>query len=356
MLVVAKGFEPTFATKVDPVASPIEVVLEPRKQESLGPRMRVQGRIIDTLGQPVLGARIEQNGVTRGQTTRFSANNGFDPLAISDENGEFFLRATEPYDSVVLNITARGLAPTNVPGITGDKGWLIRMHEGATVTGRLVKDGQPLDGIGITLSGENRRAGEFAGYFDAVTDAKGRFNFFTIPAAGDFVISAKMESVRDHGTTVSRVIRLAKNGEVVDAGELEVKPGFRLEGRVMLSDGKALPEGTKLTISRDQAWDSLSIELPPDGHFDLPNLPPESLSLSSRVRGYRMSLKNPSLDRANGFGVMGRLTEDMAGFILLLEPGERLTREEMEKGAGHDLQPRDKPLRSAPFPRPNTTF
>ena len=114
MLIVAKGFEPTFVAKVDPAAGLLEVNLEKTKDAPLGPRMRVQGRIVDPQGRPVLGARVEQNGVTRGQSTRWSSNNGFDPLAISDENGEFLLRATEPYDSVILNITARGYAPARV--------------------------------------------------------------------------------------------------------------------------------------------------------------------------------------------------------------------------------------------------
>ncbi|MDA1276168.1 MAG: hypothetical protein O2960_19310 [Verrucomicrobia bacterium] len=127
------------------------------------------------------------------------------------------------------------------PGLTGEKSWLIRLNDGATVTGTLVKNGEPLEGIGMTLSGKNRSAGEFAGYYDAVTDSKGQFHFFTIPALGDFVISAKMDTVGKHGATVARTIRLSKNGEIVDAGDLDVKPGVRLEGRVILSDGEALP-------------------------------------------------------------------------------------------------------------------
>lgn len=351
VLVVAKGYEPTFATKVDPLTGPLEVSLPKLRDEPLGPQHRVYGRIIDPQGRPVLGARVEQNGVTRGQSTRWGGSNGFDPLAISDENGEFLLRATEPYDSVILNFSARGLAPTNVAGLTGQKGWLIRMNEGAAVSGRLVKDGRPLADVGITLSGKERASGSFAGYYDAVTDAQGRFHFFSIPAAGNFVISAKLATAREHGAPLTRIIRLAKEGETVSAGDLEVKPGLRLAGKVMLADGALLPVGTRLTLGRDEAWDSLTVELPPDGRFDLPNLPAESFSLSARVKGYRPSLKNPSLDRLNGFSVVGRLTKDTTGFILLLEPGERLSREEMEKDADRgNLQPRDQPLRSAPMP------
>lgn len=355
VLVAAKGFEPTFATKVDPVTGPLEMSLEKMKDAPPGPKHRVYGRIIDPQGRPVLGARIEQNGVTRGQSTRWGGSNGFDPLAISDENGEFLLRATEPYDSIILEISARGLATTNIAALTGEKGWLIRMNEGAAVSGRLVKNGQPLAGVGITLSGKNRRSGEFTGFFDAVTDTQGRFHYFSIPAAGAFVVSAKMQTVREHGATLARTIQVAKDGETVQAGDLEVKPGVRLAGRVVLADGDPLPPGTKLTTAREEAWDSLSVELPPDGSFNLPNLPAESLHLSARVKGYRLSLKNPSLDRLNGFSVMGRLTKDTMGFILLLEPGERLPDEERRKGDGANLQPRDLPLRSAPLPLPGNT-
>ncbi|MBI4662045.1 MAG: hypothetical protein HY735_24750 [Verrucomicrobia bacterium] len=59
MLIIAKGFEPAFASKVDPAAGILEVTLDRIKDAPLGPRMHVQGRIIDPQGRPVMGARVE---------------------------------------------------------------------------------------------------------------------------------------------------------------------------------------------------------------------------------------------------------------------------------------------------------
>jgi hypothetical protein len=72
-----------------------------------------------------------------------------------------------------------------------------------------------------------------------------------------------------------------------------------------------LPKGTRLSVGRENAWDSRTITLEADGRFDLANLPPgETLSLWTRVAGYRDSAANASFESRSG--LRGRLDADIA--------------------------------------------
>jgi hypothetical protein len=74
------------------------------------------------------------------------------------------------------------------------------------------------------------------------------------------------------------------------------------------------------------------------------------VSLSLRLNGYRFSKSNPSLDWLNGI-IVGKVDRDITNLTLLLEPGEfRFSGKPEDVPEGVDVQPRDKPLRSAkPF-------
>ena len=55
------------------------------------------------------------------------------------------------------------------------------------------------------------------------------------------------------------------------------------------------------------------IDLPPDGQFDLPNVPGEVLNLEVGMSGYRTASKPPEL---------GRLQSDRTGLVFVMEPGK----------------------------------
>jgi len=114
----------------------------------------------------------------------------------------------------------------------------------------------------------------------------------------------------------------------------------------VLSDGKPVPAKTRLFLGREQAWDHTEAEVGEDGRFEFKDVPAESVSLSVRVKGYKFSKRNPSLDWMNG-GIVGRVTGDIPDLTLLMEPGTwRYNGEEGESPDG-ERQPRDKPLRGA---------
>ena len=54
-----------------------------------------------------------------------------------------------------------------------------------------------------------------------------------------------MSSLREHGAVGVREVRTGKSGSVAEVGDLEVRAGHKLSGRVVLADGKAVPAGTR---------------------------------------------------------------------------------------------------------------
>ena len=44
--------------------------------------------------------------------------------------------------------------------------------------------------------------------------------------------------------------------ELVDVGEISLRNGYRLEGRVVLTDGKSIPDGMRVILTSKRVWDS----------------------------------------------------------------------------------------------------
>lgn len=58
-----------------------------------------------------------------------------------------------------------------------------------------------------------------------------------------------------------------------------------------------------------------------EGRFEFTDVPAGLVSMSARIKGYRFSKQNPSLDWLNG-GIVGQVTSDITDLTLLMEPGE----------------------------------
>lgn len=323
VLIVAPGFEPTFFTKVDPLKGPLAAVLPARKTTN-PPSQTIRGRVVDSQGAPIEQAVVSVNTTVIGDTYYGSPPEGTDPLAVTDAVGEFALSSPVKFDAMELQVEARtfarGIFRDVKPG--GDRRD-FKVTEGASITGRVVRDGQPLKDVVIGACGTDRTMGNFVGDFSIASQADGRFLLPNLPPDHEYFLYGLMNSLTNFGTLPLRRVRPGGDGQTLDVGDYVAVPGKRLAGQVKLSDGKPLPEGTRLTIGREEAWDVLAVDLPPDGRFALANLPGnETLSLGLRVKGYRPSPRNASFERLNGFGLTGRLESDKTNLVFLLEPGE----------------------------------
>ncbi len=348
VLAVAKGFKPKYADHVDPEKGPITVKLEPVEMDAAPPGNCLHGRIVDAKGKPVAGAVIEAHGIrTRNGGGRWGSLPGVDPLAVADDNGEFLITSQKPFDQMDVKVSARGFANRTFTELaSGSESHELKLTEGASVRGRVMFNGRPLTNILVGMVSVNRDMEHFTGNFNVGTDSDGRFLFVNLPPDVDYFIYGAMDSLKSNGAIPIQIIRSDKDGELTDIGNLVVGPAHRLAGRVELADGATIPPKTRLLVSREDAWDSRQINLPPDGRFDIAGVPLESFSLSVRLKGYRVSAKNASLDTLNPFQLVGRVDGDITNLVLLLEKGDSLS-PNYNNNTPQSEWPRNLPLRGA---------
>ncbi|MGA9779713.1 MAG: M56 family metallopeptidase [Verrucomicrobiia bacterium] len=322
ILAVAKGYQPKSISKVDPAKGPVKIELEPLSSADATPHRSLRGRVVDMKGDPVAGAVVEMVGTeTKDGGGSWGALPGIDPLAVTDDNGEFLITSKKPFEMMDVNISARTFADKNFSKLPSSKENALVMTEGATIKGRVLRDGSPLKGVSVGISGVERQAGVYIGHFEVGTDADGRFVFINIPPDVDFWIYTAMSSMKKFGAAPIQEIHSGKDRETTDVGDLVAAPAHRLAGRVVLAAGAPLPPEVRLLISRQDAWDSMQITLDADGNFDTTGVPPELISLSARVKGYHVSARNLSVDQLNPFQLIGRVDHDITNLVFVLEKG-----------------------------------
>ena len=346
LAVAAPGFRTKYVSKVDPAAGPVKVSLEPLALAKVGPKNKLVARVVDPQGRPVPNAKVDFDGIyyeTGGSS--YVAIQGFDHLAVTDAKGEFVLTSEKAFASTGVTVEAHGLARQMYQRLEAGKMHELHLVKGNTVTGRMVGAGKPIANAEIGLAGANRLGGEFIGTFAATTDAAGRFVFPNLPPGKEcFIYSHMCEAGANGGVVSWHKFTTGADSTITGLGDLIVQPAFRVSGRVVLSDGKPLPRGIRAMLSRDEAWDQLpNVPVKPDGSFTFDGVPAESVGVSVDVPGYCLSLQNPSLDRLNGLSIVGQVSGNIQGLVILEEPGQ--FKRDLSGPYKPDDMPRDKPLR-----------
>ena len=345
VLVVAAGHESKLVSKVDPEKGSQKISLKPVGEASLHSSLRVKGAVINESGQPVAGAIISPEGVGLGASTRWGGNRRWSNrwrwpmrLAISC----CFAKPTA-WTPFMPRAEGRGVAKqwvTLKPG--GD--YLIKLPVGVTLAGQVVRDGQPLSGVAIAAATKDRRCGVYFNCDATFTDSNGRFLLLNVPPNREFVVYGTMKSLAGSGVLPVKDVTTGDSGLVQDLGQLVIQPAFSIAGQIVLSDGQPVPPGTRLFCGREAAMDSVETQLDAAGKFVIKGVPAESVSLSIRIKGYRLSKRNPSLDWLNG-SILGRVDGDVKAFTILMEPGEWDRNRDDDRPGGNDDYPVNKPLR-----------
>lgn len=351
LLVLREGFTARFVEKVDPAAgAPIEVALTPAPPPPADPKCTLIGTVEGPDGKGVAGATVTPIGMhTADGLGSWGAMDRFmDPVAVTNDAGQFQIVSQKAVESLDVQVEARGLAKLFAPGLsTGPAPQRLRLIYGAGVTVRVLKDGKPLPGVEVGMA-QVDRSESFVGEYTLGTDESGRATFANIPIGHPCFVYGKMQSLAGLGAVAVKQIEVGgADLERHDAGDLIVEPGLTLSGRVVLADGKPVPAKTRLLISREQAWDVMNVELDDQGRFTVTNLPAEDrYSLSVRIRGYHTALKNLSIDQLNGGSLRGDIRQDIRDLQFLLEPGPFERPDMSEFLSGRIKQPTG-PLRGA---------
>lgn len=342
ILVVAPKCQPKFAGKIDPAKTNLQVALKPVFLSDV-PLKRLRGHVIDPNGKPVAGAVINLRGVTRDSMTQFGGNDDVDPVAVTDGHGNFLLNSTKPFQAAGVDVEARGLAKAVFQSLaSGDDVHQLKLTEGASIKGRLLKNGQPVAKATIGVSGANRASDSYVGESSVSTDTDGRFLLVNLPPQTGYDLYGTMQSLQGKGSLPSRTVYTEGDGSTVDLGDLNLQPGYMLKGQVRLTDGKPVPPKTRVLLGRQNAWDSCQATVDKEGRFQFDGIPADAYLIATRVKGYRFSLRNASLDTLNPSFLIGHIQTNKTNLIIEMEPGPR--RESSDEG---DVDVSRDPLRGA---------
>jgi hypothetical protein len=288
-------------------------------------------RWLDEHGKPVADAVVHPTGITTKEGKFGGTIRKADPLAVTDERGEFRIGLKVTAVALYATVEARLLAPRQTgPLPPGPKVNRVKLVAGATVCGKVVNNGKPLAGVQLCLrqnmfldteKARDRARSELT--FSIATDEKGAFRFVNVPPDEDYVVIGIMESFRRYGALKARPVVVKGDRTTCDLGVQVTQPGFRLAGRIVLADGKAVPPGTLVCVERrdDGAYEAQIITAGADGRFAFSGVPDELCQLSTQVKGYRVSTENYSCDRYFGRGLWGKVNADIDDLRFLLEPG-----------------------------------
>jgi beta-lactamase regulating signal transducer with metallopeptidase domain len=344
VLVVAKDCQPKYVVKVDPTTGPVDVTLERRNNADSPPGNTLLGRVVDSNGVAIAGAAVESDGIHhKDGSAQWGALGGVDPLAVTDERGEFVITSRDPFASLDVKVEARAFARKTFTELaSGRTRHDLVVTDGASVSGRVTWNEKPLPGVSVGVVSVDRTPEQFTGNYEVGTDSNGRFTFVNLPPNVPYYLYGIMETVQKYGAAPATLVSTGGDGSSVDTGDLAVRPALRISGRVILDDGAPIPAKTRLLIGPMDAWDTQHIELDKDGRFAAEGMAPRVVSMSLHVPGYQLSRKNESLDRLN-FRLVGRLSADVTNMTILLEKGARKERDSGDFDA--ENRPEDRPLR-----------
>ena len=316
LIVLQDGQIPAWLRGVDPQKGVAATALLKPRPESTN-ATSVFGRVVDTKENPVPDAVVEINALlTNGGRGRYGSFP--DGLAVSNAQGEFKLSANdpqlatalgEPVTNMLMEVKPRGLAPRLYMAQVSRTQHEITLNDGATVTGRLLFRGKAVPNAELVMLTLNRANG--AGYspMHIGTDEKGRFAMTNVPVGRTWSLAVNPDSLSEPGVAEPRFLSTGHDGEVVNVGDVVLKPGYTLSGRVVLSDGQPVPADMRLTLATDR-FGGRTVTLPPDGRFEIKGLK-GAYTVLPQVRGYRVP---------DGVYLETLVERDIAGLTITLVP------------------------------------
>jgi len=287
LLVVREGYSAKFVSKVDPEKGPAETAVMKKRLPPENPSQIIRGRVLDPKGEPVRDALVEQGGAILERGTAFGNGGWTDPMAVTNESGDFEIAYSKPLVAAIVQVSPRAMAPqlSTVPSGTDRK--VITVTEGATIRGRLVRNGEPVGQAEIGLSTHTRRSGEALPEVRVGTDDEGKFALTNIPPGRIWYLYAKMESLGSRGLAAEIVECATKSdGQDLNLGDVPVRPAYTLRGKVVLSDGKPIPPDMRINLFSDRVPDSQSLTLASTGDFEFKGLGRGVYQLAPSVKDY----------------------------------------------------------------------
>lgn len=290
LLAVADGYEPAFTRKVDPKSGTVTIRLRPRS--SADANRLITGTVVDPEGKPVIGATVEPNGYRSGNRVGYGNIPGVDKLSITNAKGEFALVIPDPAGMLDVRVKARSLAPRIERKLAPGQARRIALTPGATISGRVQRDGQPVAGLPVQFAQQDRSSENFLGRFDIATNEDGLFVMTNLGPDETYVVSAPI----DGGVIEPKLVKTGAVETSADAGLLTVERGRRIAGTIVLPEGMPAPPKMQVALVLNALSVGITTEAGPDGKFVLEAAPKGRATLHVSAGDAWVSPRSPWFD------------------------------------------------------------
>jgi Tol biopolymer transport system component len=290
LLAVADGYEPSFVRSIDPMRGPVAIKLTPRSIADTG--RLIAGTVVDPHGKPVVGATVAPNGYRTVDRVSYGAIPGIDKLSLTNAKGEFALRIPAADAKLDVLVTARSLAPHIERMLAPGQSRTIRLTEGSTITGHVMRDGKPLAGARVGFVQSNRASSDFLGRFEIGTNDAGLFVMTNLGPNQTYEVYTPMQGLSG-GVAEPGTVNLGDDKTSADAGTLVVRPGRRIAGTVVVPEVASIPPHTQITFCSNLTGDGSYVEVRGNGTFSFDNVPKGDAQLAIRIPGLKLMPSPP---------------------------------------------------------------
>lgn len=322
ILSTATGKQTRLSKHFDPDSGELSLVLD-RFPADTPPERILLGEVVTVEGVPIAGALVEPYGAKTREKRWWGPVEA--QSAVTDDDGKFQMLLGADFQGVDLKVLADEMAGSQTQLLKpGKEVHRIVVPEGARVTGKLVRDGKPQPGMGVAVVQTNRSTDVlFIKAVSAVTDEQGNFHFWALPADQEYAIFSPVGQSDGEAHSDTRPIvttkkfRVPEDGKTRELGSIEMTTGFNLTGKIVMTDGRAMPGDIKVLLGRDPAWDLVETAVDSDGQFEFRNIPTETYEVTILAKGFVVdasrSIRQPT--QPNAIGV--RLTKSTKVLIPL---------------------------------------
>ncbi len=322
LLVSMPGKKAQLTKLSDPLDGELKVSLTDAPTD-LPAEHTVRGRVVNAEGLPVEGALVEPVGATKPDQRWGGVVKDVDPT-VTDAAGRFVMPLPESFLSVDLEVRADGYAGAFVESVSPNvPEHELKVPRGTTVSGRLLHDGTPLVGSRVSVVQVDRGSGRlFIKAVGATSDAEGRFVFNYLPANEQYALFSVVGEGPQEFVVATTQFTVLGNDQERDLGDVPATRALRLSGQVVLPEGAKLRPNSKITLSRDPAWDLIAVPIAEDGRFEIGGLPPEAYEVRVAADGLRLDDRDLPFQVLSDTSLGLRLRESMNDLTIPLAVAE----------------------------------